>query len=74
MKKSGDGNNLPWGGQPAEQKKAYQSGLPKDKGSMLSKMGECTVKPSTMPGTGKAMVGHKPVVKSKAQPAGKKTK
>jgi hypothetical protein len=68
MKNSGDGNNLPWGGQPAEAKKAYMSGPPKNKGSILSKTGERTAKATALPGTGKAMSGYKPTIKPKAQP------
>lgn len=72
MKNSGDGNNLPWGGRPAEQKKAYATGEPKNKGSMLSKTGERTAKATALPGSGKAMQGHAPTIKSKSQPAGMK--
>lgn len=70
MKNSGDGNNLPWGGQPKEAEKAYMSGLPKNKGSMMSKTGQR--KATEMPNSGKALSGHTPMVKSKAQPAGMK--
>jgi hypothetical protein len=74
MKQSGDGNNLPWGGQPKEKDKAYMSGPPKDKGSMLNKLGERGGARGTksLPGMGKAMSGHSAVVKSKAQGIGKK--
>jgi len=61
MKKSGDGNNLPWGGQPKEQAKAYMSGLPKNKGSMLSKTGERSGK------GGKALQGHSKTINAKSQ-------
>lgn len=72
MKTSGDGNNLPWGGKPKEQEKAYATGLPKDKGSMLSKTGQR--KATELPNSGKAFAGHTPTIKSKSQPAGKKGK
>ena len=73
MKKSGEGNNLPWGGEPKEKAKAYMSGPPKDKGSMLNKLGERGGRGvKSMPGQGKAMQGHTAVVKSKSQSVGKK--
>ena len=64
MKKSVKGENLPWGGKPAEQNKAYSSGPPKSKGSMISKTGER--------GKGsKAHAGMKPTITSKSQKIGK---
>ena len=57
--KSGEGN-LPWGGKPAEQKKAYATGTPKNKGSMLSKTGE-------RKGGGKATQGFSKTINSKSQ-------
>ena len=76
MKKSGDGNNLPWSGRPAEQNKAYMSGAPKDKGSMLNKLGERGGRGTkALPSAAKkAHVGMKGQVKSKHQSMGKKGK
>lgn len=70
MKGSKDGNNLPWGGMPKEKDKAFESGLPKDKGSMTSPKGERpTMKPSALPHDAhKAHAGYPMTIKSKSVP------
>jgi hypothetical protein len=68
MKSGSKEMNLPWGGQPAEQKKAYMSGLPVNKGSMIKKTGNKP--PSNMPRNNtKALQGHTPQTVSKKMPS-----
>jgi len=74
--KSGSGSNLPWGGDSKEKAKAYATGLPKNKGSMMSKTG-ATKKPTSKPqNDGKALQGMTLQPKSKAvsMPKAKKAK
>ena len=60
---SNSDSGLPWGGRPAEQKKAYMSGPPKDKGSMTG--GKRTVSPTSLPSDShKAHAGHPVTIKS----------
>jgi hypothetical protein len=58
--KSTSDSGLPWGGEPAEKSKAYMTGLPKNKGSMLNKTGERTGSESKG-----AHCGYEPTIKSK---------
>lgn len=68
-------SGLPWGGRPAEQSKAYATGVPKNKGSMTNKTGERTKSVGSLPQDGgKAHVGFKGQIKSKSQHMGKKSK
>lgn len=72
--KKGNDSNLPWGGRPAEQKKAYMQGEPANKGSMMSKTG-ATKGPSSMPQSdGKALQGRKVTQPSKSMPSAKPSK
>ena len=65
MKKSGKSSEgLPWGGQPAEKKKAYASGPPTGKNSVTSKNGERKGAVGSLPQGGKNM-GMKNVATSK---------
>ena len=65
MKKSGKSSEgLPWGGQPAEKKKAYATGAPTGKNSVTSRTGERKGSVGSLPHAGKN-VGMKNVATSK---------
>ena len=66
---SGGGSNLPWGGKPAEQKKAYMQGEPKNKGSMMSKTGATKGVSSLPQSNGKSMQGRSQTQPSKSVPS-----
>jgi hypothetical protein len=60
-------SGLPWGGQPPEQKKAYQSGLPKNKGSVTGPTGERKGSVGSLPhDSHPAHAGYAMQIKSKA--------
>lgn len=69
--KSMSDSGLPWGGEPAEKKKAYESGPPKNKGSVTGKLGQRTSAVGKLPHESDAAhVGHTMQIKSKASCAG----
>jgi hypothetical protein len=66
-------SGLPWGGNPSEKDKAYMSGLPKNKGSMVSKTGERTMSNDSLPQDCKAAhCGYDMTIKSKSIMTGMK--
>jgi hypothetical protein len=66
-------SGLPWGGEPSEKAKAYMSGPPKNKGSMVSKTGERTESVGSLPQDCKAAhCGYDMPIKSKSIMTGMK--
>lgn len=71
--KSMSDSGLPWGGEPAEKKKAYSSGPPTGKNSVTSRTGERKGSVGTLPQVSKAAhVGHTMPIKSKSMGMKKK--
>lgn len=60
VKKDVNGGGLPWGGQPSEKSKAFASGPPKDKGSMMNGTGERKSPVGTLKGGVHMKPGHLP--------------
>jgi hypothetical protein len=70
-------SGLPWGGEPAEKKKAFASGPPKNKGSVTEALGQRTSAVGKLPHEANAAhCGHTMQIKSKSvsMAKGKKAK
>lgn len=68
-------SGLPWGGEPAEKKKAFMSGPPKGKTSVTGPLGERGPNSSKLPSDShKAHAGYNTTVKSKHVATGMKKK
>ena len=73
MKGGKSDSGLPWGGKPAEQSKAFATGLPKNKGSVTEALGQRTSAVGKLPHeSSKAHAGFKMQIKSKSHGMKKK--